>query len=140
MTRECKRSEQEDFYFLMITNSSVDRIDVDEVLLNGTVVAKGSVSVSLESEFIEDELTEEPWQKITIEGVMETGFYIPDLDTIETNRYYIEGVSVYQERYGSLNNAIIYNFHAQLFQVKFQDERDKYRRIELPNDNNDKQN
>ena len=118
----------------MITNSNVDHINVDEVLLNGTVIAKGSVSVSLNSEIIEDELTEEPRQKITIEGVMETGYYIPDLDTIETNRYYIERVAVYQERYGSLDNKIIYNFSASLFQVKFQDERDQYRRVELPKD------
>ena len=119
----------------MITNSSVDHIENDEVLLNGTVIAKGSVSASLDSEIIEDELTAKLKQNITIEGVMETGYYMPDLNTIETNRYYIKGVSVYQERYGSLNNTIIYNFSARLFQVKFQDERDKYRYVELPEDN-----
>ena len=114
----------------MLTNKNVDKIEAGEVLLNGTVVAKGSVSVSLQSELKEDELTGEPHQLITIEGVMETGYYIPDLDKIETNRYYIEGVSVFQERYGSLNNKIIYNFHAQLFQVKFQDERDQYYKVD----------
>ena len=122
----------------MLTNKNVDKIETDEVLLNGTVVAKGSVSVSLESELKEDELGDTD-QIITIQGVMETGYYIPDLDTIETNRYYIKGVSVFQERYGSLNNKIIYNFSAQLFQVKFQDERDQYRRITLPEDINNEQ-
>ena len=81
----------------MITNQNVNKIETDEVLLNGTIVAKGSVSVSLEGELIEDELT---------------------------------GVSVSQERYGSLDNTIIYNFSARLFQVKFQDERNKYYKVD----------
>jgi len=119
----------------MITNQNVDKIETDEVLLNGTIVAKGSVSVSLEGELVEDELTGEPNQLIHINGVMESGYYIPDLDTIETNRYYIEGVAVSQERYGSLDNTIIYNFSARLFQVKFQDERNKYYKV----DKNDEQ-
>ena len=114
----------------MLTNKNIDKIEADEVLLNGTVVAKGSVSVSLESKLKEDDVTGDTDQIITIEGVMETGYYIPNLDTIETNRYYIEGVSVFQERYGSLNNKIIYNFNAQLFQVKFQDERDQYYKVD----------
>ena len=92
----------------MITNFTINKIDAGEVLLNGTVIAKGTVSVSLDSQLKEDEVTGEVNQIISIEGVMETGYYIQDLNTIETNRYYIEGVSVYQERYGSLDNTIIY--------------------------------
>ncbi len=119
----------------MLTNKNVDKIETDEVLLNGTIVAKGSVSISLESELKEDELGDTD-QIITIQGVMESGYYIPNLDKIETNRYYIEGVSVYQERYGSLDNTIIYNFHASLFQVKFQDERDRYYKVDKDDEQN----
>ena len=117
-----------------ITNSKIDKIKTEEVLLNGYVVAIGSVSVSLDSNLKEDELTGETHQIITIEGLLETGYYIPDLDKIETNRYYIEGVNVHQERYGSLENKIIYSFSASMFQVKFQDERDQYYRVEKPKD------
>lgn len=114
----------------MISNKNVDKIKTEEVLLNGTIVAIGSVSISLKSELKEDEIIGDVDQLITIEGLLETGYYIPDLDKIETNRYYIEGVNVSQEQYGSLENKIIYKFTASLFQVKFQDERDQYYRVE----------
>ena len=81
------------------TNSKIENIQTNEVLLNGNVVAKGTVSCSL-------------------------------IDTIETNRYYIEGVAVNKEDYNSSNNKITYSFMASLFQVKYQDERDQYYRID----------
>lgn len=109
----------------MKTNSKIERILTDEVLLNGNVVAKGNVSCSLISKMGTDNYGNDK-QIITIEGKLETGYYIPDLDTIETNRYYIEGVAVHKEDYSSSNNIITYEFMASLFQVKFQDERDKY--------------
>lgn len=120
----------------MITNKQLTKIETDEVLLNGSVVAKGAVSVALLSKMVPDDVTGEESQVITIEGVIETGYYIPDLDTIETNRYYIEGVSVSQEEYGSLENKIIYTFHASLFQVKFQDERDQYYIVDKDDEQN----
>ena len=113
----------------MLTNKNIDKIEIDEVLLNGTVVAKGAVSVELKSRIEFDEFGKEN-QIITIDGVMQTGYYIPDLETIETRRYYIQGVSVQEEHYGSSENKIVYVFQASLFQVKFQDERDQYYRVE----------
>ena len=115
---------------MFITNKNVQHIETDEVLLNGTVVAKGAVSVALRSHMEQDDELSEPQQIITIDGVLETGYYIPALDTIETNRYYVEGVSVQEEHYGSSENKIVYVFQASLFQVKFQDERDQYYRVE----------
>lgn len=113
----------------MITNSKVNRIEADEVLLNGNVVAKGTVYCSLISKMETDNYGNDK-QVITIEGKLETGYYMPDIETIETNRYYIEGVVVHKEDYSSSNNKIISEFNASLFQVKFQDEQNQYYRIE----------
>ena len=109
----------------MRSNSKIESIRTDEVLLNGNVVAKGTVSCSLISKMETDNYGNDK-QIITIEGKLETGYYIPNLDTIETNRYYIEGVAVHKEDYSSSNNIIAYEFMASLFQVKFQDVSDKY--------------
>lgn len=111
------------------TNSKIENIQTNEVLLNGNVVAKGTVSCSLISKIETDNFGNNK-QIITIEGKLETGYYIPDLDTIETNRYYIEGVAVNKEDYNSSNNKITYSFMASLFQVKYQDERNQYYRID----------
>ena len=117
----------------MLTNKSINFIKQDEVLLNSIIIAQGAVSASLTKHIEYDEL-DEPHQIVEINGVLETGYYIRELDTIETNRYLITGVDVTQERYGSLNNKIIYDFTASMFQVKYQDEDDKYRIIDLPKD------
>ncbi len=109
----------------MITNNKVTKIQTDEVLLNGTIVAKGVVTCSLKSRMETDKYGNDK-QIITIEGKLETGYYMPDLNTIETNRYYIEGVSVQEEHYSSSENKIRSIFQASLFQVKFQDNRDQY--------------
>lgn len=119
----------------MISNSNVNFIDTDEVLLNGTIVAKGAVSVASNSTLTQDEFGR-PHQDIYIEGILETGYYMMSLDTIETNRYYIEGVFVDKERFGSSDNKILYDFHAKSFQVKFQDTNDKFYEVKLDGGNN----
>ena len=113
----------------MITNPKIDFIETDEVLLNGTVVAKGAMSATIHNEIRMDDFGL-PDQKISIEGTLETGYYIQDLTSIETNRYYIEDVVVTNEHYGSLENKVIYEFQASLFQVKFQDKADQYYIVE----------
>ena len=120
----------------MLTNTSINFIKQDEVLLNGVIVAQGAVSASLTKHIEYDDLGE-PHPIVEIKGMLETGYYIRELDTVETNRYLMTGVDVIQERYGSLNNKIIYDFNAGMFQVKFQDEDDKYRIVDLPEDNNE---
>lgn len=104
----------------MITNPKIAYIETDEVLLNGTVVAKGAVSASIHNEITKDEL-DELQQFITTDGVLETGYYLPELTSIETNRYYIEDVTVKDEHFGSSENNAIYEFQASILQVKFQD-------------------
>lgn len=113
----------------MITNPKIAYIETDEVLLNGTVVAKGAVSASIHNEITKDEL-DELHQFFTINGVLETGYYLPDVTSIETNRYYIEDVTVKDEHFGSSENNIIYEFQASIFQVKFQDKADQYYVVE----------
>ncbi len=122
----------------MISCQSLRRISDDEILLNGTVVAKGAVSAALYNKIERDEFGD-IGQEITISGMLETGYYLQDINTIETNRYYIEGVTVLEEHYGSSENKIVYVFQARMFQVKFQDQRDQYYEIkaEEVNEEND---
>jgi len=120
----------------MITNKKIEKIETGEVLLNGTVVAKGAMSCGLLSELKNDEFGGID-QQITITGALETGYYLPDIHTIETNRYYVEGITVNEEKYGSSENRIIYLFSANLFQVKFQDERDQYYIVDKEEEDDD---
>lgn len=122
----------------MISCQSLHRIGDDEIILNGAVVAKGAVSTALYNKIEYDDFGDVS-QDITIKGILETGYYLQDINTIETNRYYIEGVTVLEEHYGSSENKIVYVFQARMFQVKFQDQRDQYYEIktEETNEEND---
>lgn len=115
---------------MMKSNPNIDFIETNEVLLNGTIVAKGAVSAALISTLNQNEFGDTK-QDIKIEGLLETGYYVNVLNTIETNRYYIEGIFVDRERYGSSDNNIIYDFRANSFEVKYQDTNDKFYEVKL---------
>ena len=53
-----------------------------------------------------------------INGVLSTHLYFEDITNIETERYKVEGINVYQERYGSDDYNIIYEFSAENIEVK----------------------
>lgn len=58
-------------------------------------------------------LLEGETDNIEYTGQLVTHEYIPEIDTIKSDRFYIAGVSVYKEVYGSDDFNILYEFTAK---------------------------
>lgn len=59
-----------------------------------------------------------PQQKVVIVGIFSTHDYIEELDTIESERYLIQDINVYEETFGSNDYEISYEFVAGSLTVK----------------------
>ena len=59
-----------------------------------------------------------PQQKVVIAGMFTTHDYIEELDTIESERYLIQDINVYEETFGSNDYEISYEFVAGSLTVK----------------------
>ena len=59
-----------------------------------------------------------PQQKVVIAGMFTTHDYIEELDTIESERYLIRDINVYEETFGSNDYEISYEFVAGSLTVK----------------------
>ena len=71
------------------------------IKVNNELVVKGKVSITRKR-------TEE--NEIIIYGSFMTHIYYEEINTLETERYLITGIDVYEEMYGSDDYNIIYNF------------------------------
>lgn len=78
-----------------------------------TKEVKGHLTV--ETRLVENENGEE---EIIVSGTMTTHRYIDDISKIESNRYLLSGVKVFNEVFGSEDFNILYNFIADEFYVK----------------------
>ena len=68
---------------------------------------------------IEDEDGNEiPEQAMLVHGIFSTHDYIDQLDCIESERYLIQDINVYEESFGSNDYEITYEFTAGYFVVK----------------------
>lgn len=74
------------------------------IKVNNELVVKGKVSITRKR-------TEE--NEIIIYGSFMTHIYYEEIKTLETERYLITGIDVYEEMYGSDDYNIIYNFKAK---------------------------
>ena len=74
------------------------------IKVNNELVVKGKVSITRKR-------TEE--NEIIIYGSFMTHIYYEEIKTLETERYLITGIDVYEEMYGSDDYNIIYNFRAK---------------------------
>lgn len=95
---------------------SIDDDNQKIVLNNSIFINDGSMSYTIKKETNPTTLSD----SITIKGVLSTNYYIQDLETIETPRYYLTGINVIKESYGSKENLIIYEFECESATVKYQ--------------------
>lgn len=80
------------------------------IIVNNKVKAKGKVSVSRS-------LNEEK-DGFVITGAFSSHLYYEDIKTLETSRFKISGIEVYQESFGSDDFNINYYFIAKKFKLK----------------------
>ena len=52
------------------------------------------------------------------EGLLKTHLYIEEIDTLECDRFKIEGVDVYSETFGSTDIFNLYTFTFSTFEIK----------------------
>lgn len=52
------------------------------------------------------------------EGLLKTHLYIEEINTIECNRFRLEGIDVYAESFGSMDIFNLYNFTYEYFDIK----------------------
>ena len=94
-------------------------LDFDEnenyVVINEEVLTTGALEVSIKKEELENGN-----QIAVIEGTLATPYYCDELQILETKRYYIYNIDVYEEDYGSKTDNIVYKFRASFFKVKYQ--------------------
>lgn len=56
--------------------------------------------------------------QVVVQGQLATHRYFEDITSIESKRYQLEEIEVYQENYGSEDFDIVYSFRAGYFRVK----------------------
>lgn len=81
------------------------------VKINAERFVKGKVSITRKKEYGET-------NAIVIYGVLSTHEYIEQISVIETERYYLGGVDIFQEDFGSNDYNIIYHFRADNLIIK----------------------
>ncbi len=83
---------------------------MSKVCINGSFMVEGEFSFS-----IDYDTTKNP-PLMTIEGQFKTASgYLPEINTIENERYLLSGIRVYQEAFGSEEDYVLYSFTAKAF-------------------------
>ena len=85
---------------------------MSKILVNGEREVLGKISVARAADYSTSPV------KVMIQGQLSTHRYLEEIDSLETERYKITGVTVYQESYGSEDFDVIYLFTANKFIVK----------------------
>lgn len=88
-----------------------------ERFVEGRFTVKQRV-VDTDEMIIDKDGNEVPKQEIVIHGIFSTHDYIEELDILESERYLIQGVHVFEETFGTNDYEIIYEFTADSFTVK----------------------
>lgn len=83
-----------------------------DLIINGSKFIKGKFSISR----ILDNTQNPP--RLILQGQLETHRYFEELNTIESKRYRVSGVNVFQESFGSDDYSIIYVFNASDIAIK----------------------
>ena len=76
------------------------------IRINNKIVAKGRLSIVRSVDF-----SKKP-PILTIEGKLATHRYLEEINSIESERFFLYGVKVFQESFGSEDFDIIYSFTA----------------------------
>lgn len=81
-----------------------------KIIINNEIRANGKLSVS--------RAINEEKSGFIISGVFATHLYYEDIKTLESNRFGLSGVEVYQESFGSDDYDILYHFTAKSINLK----------------------
>ena len=93
-----------------------------EIVINGEERVGGKIEFSMKTNDAErDPLSSEEYYSILMEGTLVTKYYETDITSLETRRYYIDGIEVYKEEFSSLTDDIFYSFRAKSIRVKYQE-------------------
>ena len=93
-----------------------------EIVINGEERVGGKIEFSMKTNDAErDPLSSEEYYSILMEGTLVTKYYETDIRSLETRRYYIDGIEVYKEEFSSLTDDIFYSFRAKSIRVKYQE-------------------
>ena len=93
-----------------------------EIVINGEERVGGKIEFSMKTNDAErDPLSSEEYYSILMEGTLVTKYYETDIRSLETRRYYINGIEVYKEELSSLTDDIFYSFRAKSIRVKYQE-------------------
>lgn len=80
---------------------------MQDFIINKNIVAKGEMTV--QQELLNN--------SIIIKGMMELDKYIEDISIIETRMFYIVGVKVLKEVFGTNDRKVVYEFIATGFAI-----------------------
>ena len=111
----------------MEDNKIIDLISFDAssylIALNGDRFVGGQLFITMRrNDAPPDPLSSEPYLAVEIEGTLITSYYEQNISSIETRRFFIDEVDVYEESFQSLDDDIIYKFRAGSVRVKYQQE------------------
>lgn len=85
---------------------------MSKVRVNGEFTVDGEFSFS-----VSYDTTQNP-PVVSIEGAFTSSAgYMPEIHSLENERYILTGVRVHQEGFGSEENAMVYNFAAKSFGI-----------------------
>lgn len=80
-----------------------------DILINEKYLCKGEISFS--------QYIDERDGLIKVKGALQLNRYYDDINLIRTNIYYLLGVDVQMESFGTKDNFIIYNFIAKEIKI-----------------------
>lgn len=81
-----------------------------QIIINNRISANGKLSVSRQLNENKD--------GFIVSGIFASHLYYEDIKTLESNRFKVSGVEVYQESFGSDDYDILYHFIADKFILK----------------------
>lgn len=81
-----------------------------KIILNDEFEVNGKLSIS--------RTLNEQGDGFIVTGTFATHLYIEDIHTLESPRYKVYGVEVFQEMFGSDDYDIVYNFQATILKIK----------------------
>lgn len=100
----------------------IDKDKFDIVTVNDDFPVVGSFAIETHSEMVNDsESVTGKRQEIEISGKLSCEEYFPIIDSLETKRYKVSGITVHTEGFVSESNMIDYIFTAETFLVKIGD-------------------
>ena len=79
-----------------------------KIIINGEINTLGLITFQIRKE----------GDSLIREGLLKTHLYIEEIDSLECNRFRIEGIDVYSEAFGSTDIFNLYRFTFISFEIK----------------------